>query len=69
MEFWRGIASDSDAHYDDVFELDAGTLSPMVAWGINPGQSCGVNEALPSPHGNPALRGICTTRYGLRTCY
>jgi len=27
------------------------------------------SEALPSPHGNPALRGICTTRYGLRTCY
>ena len=26
-------------------------------------------EELPSPHANPALRGICTTRYGLRTCY
>ena len=26
-------------------------------------------EVLPRAPGNPALRGICTTRYGLRTCY
>ena len=32
---------------DDVFTLDAGTLEPMVAWGINPGQAVGVGENLP----------------------
>lgn len=26
-------------------------------------------EALPPSQGNPALRGICTTYYGRRTCY
>jgi hypothetical protein len=26
-------------------------------------------EVLPPPRGNPALQGVCTTRYGRRTCY
>lgn len=26
-------------------------------------------ETLPPRRSNPALRGICTTRYGQRTCY
>jgi hypothetical protein len=26
-------------------------------------------EALPAGRGNPALKGICTTYYGRRTCY
>jgi 3-isopropylmalate/(R)-2-methylmalate dehydratase large subunit len=49
LAFWRGIASDPDAAYDDEFELDAGTLEPMVAWGINPGQAVGVGQRLPLP--------------------
>jgi 3-isopropylmalate/(R)-2-methylmalate dehydratase large subunit len=51
LEFWRGIASDPDAAYDDLVELDIGSLEPMVAWGINPGQAVGVSERLPMPAG------------------
>jgi 3-isopropylmalate/(R)-2-methylmalate dehydratase large subunit len=49
VKFWKQIASDRDAAYDDRFELDADTLQPMVAWGINPGQAVGVEEKLPLP--------------------
>jgi 3-isopropylmalate/(R)-2-methylmalate dehydratase large subunit len=47
VSHWRSIASDSDADYDDVYRLDADALDPMVAWGINPGQTVPVTERLP----------------------
>ena len=47
VEYWKQIASDSDADYDDRFQLDAELLEPMVAWGINPGQAVGVDQKLP----------------------
>ena len=47
VRFWKGIASDPDADYDDRYTLDAGTLEPMVAWGITPGESVPVTGKLP----------------------
>ncbi|NOY09586.1 MAG: 3-isopropylmalate dehydratase large subunit [Spirochaetes bacterium] len=47
VSFWKGIASDEDAEYDDEFVLDAGDLEPMVTWGINPGHAVGITEKLP----------------------
>ena len=47
MKFWKSIASDSDARYDDVVRLDGPGIEPMVAWGINPGQASGVTQKLP----------------------
>jgi len=47
LAFWRGVASDADAEYHDVYELDIGALEPMVSWGINPGQTSGVGARLP----------------------
>ena len=46
--YWKQTASDPDAEYDDTFELDADTLEPMIAWGINPGQAVGVDQKLPA---------------------
>lgn len=48
VTFWRELASPADAEYDDVFELDASTLRPMVTWGINPGQAIGVDQRIPT---------------------
>ena len=48
-EWWRSIASDPDAAYDDVVELDGAAIEPRVTWGINPGQSVGVSERIPDP--------------------
>ncbi|MBM4385058.1 MAG: 3-isopropylmalate dehydratase large subunit [Deltaproteobacteria bacterium] len=47
VAFWRGMASDAGAHYDDRVELAGREIAPTVTWGINPGQALGVNEALP----------------------
>ncbi|MFP4644085.1 MAG: 3-isopropylmalate dehydratase large subunit [Spirochaetales bacterium] len=48
IDYWKSIASDEDAEYDDVYYLDASTLEPMVTWGINPGQAIGLHEQTPS---------------------
>ncbi|RNJ22040.1 3-isopropylmalate dehydratase large subunit [Halosegnis longus] len=46
---WESIASDEDAEYDDVVEIDVNNLDPMVTWGINPGQAAQVSEPIPDP--------------------
>jgi 3-isopropylmalate/(R)-2-methylmalate dehydratase large subunit len=48
-EYWESIRSDEDAEYDDVVELHTDDLSPMVTWGTTPGQSVGIDEAVPAP--------------------
>ena len=48
VSWWRSIASDADANYADVVEIDAAAIEPRVTWGINPGQSVGVSERIPS---------------------
>jgi len=47
LAFWQSLASAGDAHYDDVYTLDASSIEPMVSWGINPGQAVAVNATLP----------------------
>ena len=49
VSWWKGIASDRDADYDDDVELRADTLSPVVTWGLHPGQSIGVDGRVPTP--------------------
>jgi 3-isopropylmalate/(R)-2-methylmalate dehydratase large subunit len=47
--WWRSIASDTDASYDDDVEVRAEELAPVVTWGVNPGQSIPVDGRVPSP--------------------
>lgn len=49
VAFWRSVASDKDARYDDVVKIKAQDIEPTVTWGINPGQAVGVNERIPDP--------------------
>jgi len=51
-KWWLSMASDRDAAYDDDVVLDAATIQPTVTWGINPGQSVGIDETLP-PNADP----------------
>jgi len=46
--WWRAMASEPDAHYADRVRLEGAGIGPTVTWGINPGQSVGVDELLPS---------------------
>jgi 3-isopropylmalate/(R)-2-methylmalate dehydratase large subunit len=55
VAWWRGMASDRNASYDDRVTVDARTIEPTVTWGINPGQSVGVSERLPSDADPEAL--------------
>jgi len=48
VTWWKAIASDRDARYDDVVRLDAASIEPTVTWGINPGQSVAVSEPIPA---------------------
>jgi 3-isopropylmalate/(R)-2-methylmalate dehydratase large subunit len=54
VEYWKSMGSDADAHYDDVYRIDAATLEPMVTWGINPGQAVGVSGHIPTRAELPA---------------
>lgn len=47
VAWWRTLASDADAVYDDEVVIDGGTIEPMVTWGINPGQGCAISESIP----------------------
>jgi 3-isopropylmalate/(R)-2-methylmalate dehydratase large subunit len=46
VAYWRSIASDAGAAYDDRVAFDAATIEPTVTWGINPGQSVAVSEPI-----------------------
>ena len=49
VAYWRSTASSPTAVYDDVVELAAAEIEPTITWGINPSQSVGVSQRLPSP--------------------
>lgn len=46
--WWRSLASDADAVYDDDVEIDGSALRPVVTWGVNPGQSVPVDGTVPA---------------------
>jgi 3-isopropylmalate/(R)-2-methylmalate dehydratase large subunit len=48
--WWTSMASDPDAAYDDEVEIRAAELTPVVTWGVNPGQSIGIDGSVPSPN-------------------
>ncbi|MGC8481264.1 MAG: 3-isopropylmalate dehydratase large subunit [Acidimicrobiales bacterium] len=49
VEEWRSLASDPDAVFDKVVEIDALTLTPFVSWGTNPSQVISLDGAVPDP--------------------
>ena len=69
VQYWKSVASDADAKFDDVVDYDGKDIEPTVTWGINPGQSVGISEKFPKPEefcrsgrGKKSLRA-----YGLAT--
>jgi len=55
VRWWRTIASDPDATYDDRVTFDASAIEPTVTWGLNPGQSVGVHEPIEAAPDDEAL--------------
>ena len=46
---WRALASDADAQYDLLVELDLAKLEPQVSWGTSPNQTIPISKCLPDP--------------------
>ncbi|MDJ0578782.1 3-isopropylmalate dehydratase large subunit [Crocosphaera sp.] len=53
VSWWRSMASDADAEYDDIVTFDAAEIEPTVTWGITPGQGIGISEPVPTPESLP----------------
>lgn len=49
VAYWKSVASDEDAEYDDIVKFSGSDIEPMVTWGITPGQSIGVGGLIPEP--------------------
>jgi len=49
VDHWKSLASDPDAGFDDVVELDAARIAPQVTWGTNPGMVTDVTGRVPAP--------------------
>jgi 3-isopropylmalate/(R)-2-methylmalate dehydratase large subunit len=62
VTWWRQLASDSSAAYDDRVRFEAATIEPTVTWGINPGQSVSIGESIPGDADEEALAFMGFTR-------
>jgi 3-isopropylmalate/(R)-2-methylmalate dehydratase large subunit len=49
VEYWQTFVTDDDAVFDKEIELDAGTMTPFVTWGTNPGQGVPLGGSVPDP--------------------
>jgi 3-isopropylmalate/(R)-2-methylmalate dehydratase large subunit len=58
VAYWKSVASDANAEYDDVVIYDGKEIEPTVTWGINPGQSVGISEKLPKPEESVDRDGV-----------
>jgi 3-isopropylmalate/(R)-2-methylmalate dehydratase large subunit len=46
---WKGLVSDTDAHFDTVVRLDAAQIKPQVSWGTSPEMVLAVDQNVPDP--------------------
>lgn len=49
VAYWKSIASDKDAIFDDEVVFDGNSIKPMVTWGINPEMGMFIDEKIPKP--------------------
>eukprot|EP00457_Paulinella_chromatophora_P002842 gb/GEZN01002847.1/.p1 GENE.gb/GEZN01002847.1/~~gb/GEZN01002847.1/.p1 ORF type:complete len:387 (-),score=-4.63 gb/GEZN01002847.1/:763-1923(-) len=46
--WWKSLASDPFAEFDNEVRFDADTIAPTVTWGITPGQSINIDQTIPT---------------------
>ncbi|WP_119154688.1 3-isopropylmalate dehydratase large subunit [Caldimonas tepidiphila] len=49
VAYWRTLVSDEGAAFDEVLEIDATRLRPMVSWGTSPEMVVEVGATVPDP--------------------
>lgn len=55
VAYWKSIASDKDASFDDVVKIDVSAIKPMVTWGITPEMAISIDEKIPEAT-NPSIK-------------
>ncbi len=53
VTYWKSVATETGASFDDVKTLDGAAIEPVVTWGITPGMSIGVSGTIPAPESAP----------------
>ena len=53
-DYWESFLSDEGAEFDRYLTIDVSKLEPMITWGTNPGQACGISEKIPTAAELPA---------------
>jgi len=49
VAYWKTLASDKDAQFDKILNLNAEDIAPQVSWGTSPGQVAAVDALIPDP--------------------
>ena len=49
VAYWRSLASDSDAVFDQEITLNGSDIAPRVTWGTSPEDSAPITDKVPSP--------------------
>lgn len=49
LSYWQTLASDQQARFDRVIQIDASEMKPHVTWGTNPGMVAPVTGVVPDP--------------------
>ncbi|MBI2101832.1 3-isopropylmalate dehydratase large subunit [Candidatus Woesearchaeota archaeon] len=47
VKYWKSIASEPNAQYDDTVVFQGKEIEPTVTWGINPGHAIGISQRMP----------------------
>ncbi len=49
VDYWKTLASDTDAKFDTTLDIKAEDIKPQVTWGTSPGQVASIEENVPDP--------------------
>ena len=49
LAWWRTLATDADAVFDQELEIDCSAIGPQITWGTDPAQTIGVTGRVPVP--------------------
>jgi 3-isopropylmalate/(R)-2-methylmalate dehydratase large subunit len=58
LEEWAALRTDPGAVFDRELVIDAGSLSPQVTWGTNPGMVTDVTGSVPEPRDEGQRRAL-----------
>jgi 3-isopropylmalate/(R)-2-methylmalate dehydratase large subunit len=47
VAYWKTLATDSDAIFDQEYSFDAADIEPMLTYGTNPGMGIKISETIP----------------------